>query len=216
MAWINPLCVTRQAYTPQAFLAQRCLTITLCTMATNENPTTQANKEEFLTFLERYHTDAMLCKLHYAKVMMGTFWAVVLVAWNGLRMHGEIPTQVSQKIVYIAVMVCGVHVLACLVTLLIARRKFIKELGTNVATMRERVWLVVQFVQRRGNVLLILAFTGQVLVLIATFFQLRVFSADGSVLLILLIPTVLLMVHGLTEVPTKGRLCRLYVRIASR
>ena len=70
------------------------------------------------------------------------------------------------------------------------------------------------FVHRRSNVLLLLAFTGQVLVLAGTLFRLHLFAADGEVLLVALVPTALLLVHGLGEIPTRSRLCRLYARLS--
>jgi hypothetical protein len=167
----------------------------------------------FSAFLERYHTDVALRQLHFLRVMMGSFFAVLVVAWNYFRLAGQVP---DQRISRIAEVVCAVHVLACLVTLLVAQRKFINEFSREVATLRERAWQVAQFVHRRGNILLLLAFTGQVVVLVGTLFRLCLFARDGEVLLIALVPTALLVVHGLGEIPTRQRLCRLYAYLTSR
>ena len=69
---------------------------------------------------------------------------------------------------------------------------------------------------RRGNVLLVLAATGHALVLIGTEFKLHLFAADGGVLLVALVPTALLLVHGMIQVPTRARLCALYARLTSQ
>jgi hypothetical protein len=168
---------------------------------------------EFSAFLERYHTDVALRQLHFLRVMMGSFFAVLVVAWNYFRLAGQVA---DGRVSRIAEVVCALHVLACLVTLLVTQRKFINEFSRDVASLRERAWQVAQFVHRRGNILLLLAFTGQVLVLLGTLFRLHLFATDGEVLLIALVPTALLVVHGLGEIPTRHRLCRLYAYLTSR
>ncbi len=168
---------------------------------------------EFSAFLERYHTDVALRQLHYLRVMMGSFFAVLVVAWNYFRLAGQVADERVSRIAEVA---CALHVLACLITLLVTQRKFIGEFSRDVASLRERAWQVAHFVHRRGNMLLLLAFTGQVLVLIGTLFRLRLFASEGEVLLIALVPTALLVVHGLIEIPTRHRLCRLYAYLSSR
>jgi hypothetical protein len=138
---------------------------------------------------------------------------VLVVAWNYFRLAGQVA---DGRVARIAEVVCALHVLACLVTLLVTQRKFIDELSRDVASLRERAWKVAQFVHRRGNVLLLLAFTGQVLVLLGTLFRLCLFATNGEVLLIALVPTALLVAHGLGEIPTRNRLCRLYAHLTSR
>jgi hypothetical protein len=173
---------------------------------------TPADVQEFAAFLERYHTDVALRHLHVVRVVMGSFFAVLVVVWNYFRLHGQ---GADERVTRIATMVCAVHVLACLVTLVLAQRSFIAALTRDATTMRERAWKVAQFVHRRSNILLLLAFTGQVLVLAGTLFRLHLFAADGEVLLVALVPTVLLLVHGLGEIPTRERLCRLYARLTA-
>jgi hypothetical protein len=167
--------------------------------------------EDFAAFVTRYHTDVALRKLHFARLCLGLGGAVLVIVFNYFRIgdHGA-EAIVTQT----ATVVCAVHVLACLVTLFLARRRFLADFRRHAATLKDRAWQVAQFVQRRGNVLLLLAATGHVLVVIGTEFRLRLFAADGDILLVTLIPTLLLIVHGLGEIPTQERLVRLYERAA--
>lgn len=168
--------------------------------------------EDFAAFVTRYHTDVALRKLHFARLFLGLGGAALVVAFNHFRIrdHGaeHIVTQT-------ATVICALHVLACLVTLFIARRRFLADFSRDAATLKDRAWQIAQFVQRRGNVLLLLAATGHVLVVIGTEFRLRLFADDGGVLLVTLIPTLLLVIHGLSEVPTQARLVRLYERLGA-
>ncbi len=173
-------------------------------------PGTPDDVAEFSAFLERYHTDVALRQLHYLRVMMGCFFAVLVVAWNNFRLIGQVT---DLRVSRIAEVVCALHVLACLVTLVLTRRRFGNELARQAASLRERAWQVAHFVHRRSNILLLLAFSGQVLVLVGTLFRLHLFATDGEVLLIALVPTALLVVHGLGEIPTRDRLCRLYIEL---
>ncbi len=165
---------------------------------------------DFPAFLERYRTDVALRQLHLVRVAMGLFWALAVVAYNHFRIAAPGAEAVVTRV---ATVVCAVHVVACLVTFLIARRRLLADMRRDGGSLRERAWQVANFVQRRGNTLLMLAFTGQVLVLIGTEFKLRLFGADGEVLLVALVPTLLLAAHGIGEIPTRERLCRLYERL---
>jgi hypothetical protein len=183
------------------------------TMSTH--PSTQApasSIDEFAAFVARYHTDVALCKLHFARLMLGLGGAVLVVVFNYFRIgdHGA-EAVVTQT----AMVVCALHVLACLVTLFLARRRFLADFSQRAESLKDRAWQVAQFVQRRGNILLLLAATGHVLVVIGTEFRLRLFASDGDILLVALIPTLLLIIHGLGEVPTQARLVRLYARTGS-
>jgi len=167
---------------------------------------------EFAAFVARYHTDVALRKLHFARLLLGLGGAMLVVVFNYFRIgdHGA-----ETVVIQAATVVCALHVLACLVTLFLARRRFLADFSKRAQTLKDRAWQVAQFVQRRGNVLLLLAATGHVLVVIGTEFRLRLFAADGDILLVTLIPTVLLVIHGLGEVPTQARLVRLYARTGS-
>jgi hypothetical protein len=179
-------------------------------MASDMAGRTGTEVADFASFLERYRTDVALRQLHLVRVAMGVFWALAVVAYNHFRIAAPGAEAVVTRV---ATMVCAAHVLACLVTFIIARRRLLADLRREAPTLRERAWQVANFVQRRGNTLLMLAFTGQVLVLLGTEFKLRLFGADGEVLLVALIPTLLLMAHGIGEIPTRERLCRLYGRL---
>jgi hypothetical protein len=177
------------------------------------HPSTQAPAggiEEFAAFVARYHTDVALRKLHFARLMLGLGGAVLVVAFNYFRIGGH---GAESVVTQTATVVCALHVLACLVTLFLARRRFLADFSQRADSLKDRAWQVAQFVQRRGNVLLMLAATGHVLLVIGTEFRLRLFAADGDILLVTLIPTLLLIIHGLGEVPTQARLVRLYARV---
>ena len=171
--------------------------------------------EEFSAFLARYHTDAVLRRVHFARVLMGGIGALGVVLFNLLRL-AHVGGYAEDTVIRIATVVCGVHVLACLVTLLLTRRWLLADLRRQAGSLRDRAWQVAQFVHRRGNVLLVLAATGHALVLIGTEFKLHLFAADGGVLLVALVPTALLLVHGMIQVPTRARLCALYARLTSQ
>jgi hypothetical protein len=172
--------------------------------------TAPTGTEDFAAFVARYHTDVALRKLHFARLFLGLGVAGLVVLFNYFR----IGTQGAEAIVtQTATVVCALHVLACLVTLFLARRRFLADFRQHAASLRDRAWQVAQFVQRRGNVLLVLAASGHVLVVIGTEFRLRLFAADGDILLVTLIPTLLLIIHGLGEIPTQRRLVRLYARM---
>jgi hypothetical protein len=166
--------------------------------------------ENFAAFIARYHTDVALRKLHFVRLFMGLGGAVLSVMFNYLRL-GNVGAEVV--VTKVATVICGLHVLGCLVTLVLARRRFLADFTRQAATLKDRAWQIAEFVQRRGNILLVLAATGHVLVVIGTEFRLRLFADDGGILLVTLIPTLLLIIHGLSEIPTQERLVRLYARM---
>lgn len=165
--------------------------------------------EEFAAFVERYHTDVPLRKMHFARLFLGLGVACLVMVFNYFRL-GE--RGADEVVTQVATVVCGLHVVGCLVALILARRKFLADVRQQATTLRDRVWQIANFVQRRGYVLLVLAATGHVLVVIGTEFRLRMFASDGDVMLVMLIPTLLLVIHGLSEIPTRERLVRLYAR----
>jgi hypothetical protein len=167
--------------------------------------------EEFAAFVARYRTDVALRKLHFARLLLGLSGAMLVVAFNLLRIG---PRGAEEVVTQAATVVCALHVVACLVTLFLARRRILADFRRHAESLKDRAWQVAQFVQRRGNILLVLAATGHALVLIGTEFRLRLFADDGGILLVTLIPTVLLLIHGLGEVPTRTRLVQLYERTA--
>jgi hypothetical protein len=166
--------------------------------------------EDFAAFVARYHTDVALRKLHFARLFLGLGAAALVVVFNYFRI-GERGAEVV--VTQVATVICALHVLGCLITLVLARRRFLADFRQQAVTLRDRVWQIANFVQRRGNVLLVLAATGHVLVVIGTEFRLRMFASDGEVLLVTLIPTLLLIIHGLGEIPTQERLVKLYTRL---
>jgi hypothetical protein len=163
--------------------------------------------DEFLAFLDRHQTDVALRKLHYLRLIMGMIGAGAVIIFNVLRIT---PPGAEEVVTQVATVVCTAYVLACLTTLVLMRRRFVADLRRQAASLRERVWQVANFIHRQGNILLLLAATGQAVVLLGTEFRLRLFGADGAVLSICLVPSLLLLVHGLGDIPTRHRLQRLY------
>lgn len=168
--------------------------------------------DEFAAFVSRYHTDVALRKLHFARLFLGLGAGSLVVIFNVFRLGNQGADVVVSQI---ATVICALHVLGCLVTLFLARRRFLADFTRATTTLKDRAWQVAQFVQRRGNILLVLAATGHILVVIGTEFRLRLFANDGGILLVTLIPTVLLIIHGLSEIPTQQRLVRLYERLGT-
>ena len=173
-------------------------------------PSKPPTAEEFSVFVDRYHPDLTLRKLHFARLILGLGGASLAVAYNVLRLD---PRGAQELVVQVATIIAGLHVLGCLVTLFVARRRFLADFHRHTDALRERALQVAQFIQRRGAVLLVLAATGDALSVIGTHFRLHLFAADGDVLLVTLIPTALLLAHGLSEIPTRERLLRLYQQL---
>ena len=178
--------------------------------AANPSASTANGVEAFAAFITRYHTDATLRRLHFARLLMGVGGALAAVLFNLFRLSGP---GADETVSQVATVVCTLHVVACLITLFLARQRFLADIRRHAESLKDRAWQVAQFVQRRGNVLLILAATGHILVVIGTVFRLRLFAPDGGVLLVALVPSLLLLLHGLGEIPTRERLVRLYARI---
>ena len=174
--------------------------------------TAPTGSEDFAAFVARYHTDVALRKLHFVRLCIGLTGAGLAVVFNVFRIGSQ---GADHIITQTATVICALHVLGCLGTLFLARRRFLADFARETRTLKDRVWQVAQFVQRRGNILLLLAATGHVLVVIGTEFRLRLFADDGGILLVTLIPTVLLIIHGLSEIPTQQRLVRLYARLGT-
>ncbi len=165
---------------------------------------------DFSSFVERYHTDVALRKMHFARLLLGIGGAALAIVYNWLRLD---PRGAQEVVIQVATIIAGLHVFGCLITLFIARRRFLADFQRQTLALRDRVWQVAQFLQRRGAVLLILAASGDMLIVIGTHFRLHIFAPDGDVLLLTLIPTALLLAHGIAEIPTRDRLERLYRRL---
>lgn len=173
-------------------------------------PSASTGVEAFAAFITRYHTDITLRRLHFMRLMTGVGGALVVVLFNFFRLRGQ---GAEEIVTQVATVVCTLHVVACLITLFLARKRFLADIRRHAESLKDQAWQVAQFVQRRGNVLLILAATGHVLVVVGTEFRLRLFAPDGGILLVALVPSLLLVLHGLGEIPTRERLVRLYARI---
>jgi hypothetical protein len=178
---------------------------------TQSDPASPPTVADFSSFVERYHTDVTLRKLHFARLVLGVGGSCLAITYTWLRLD---PRGAQAVVIQGATIIAGLHVLVCLVTLFIARQRLLNDFQRHTQALRERVWQVAQFLQRRGAVLLILAASGQMLIVIGTHFRLHLFAPDGDVLLVTLIPTVLLLIHGIGEIPTRERLERIYQRLS--
>ena len=175
------------------------------------NPQPAASIADFAAFVAHYRTDLALRKLHFARLVLGLGGTTLAVAFNYFYTSEQ--RNVDAVVTQTAFVVCALYMLGCFITVFLARRRFLNDFRQPSHTLKDRAWQVAQFVQRRGNILLILAATGHVLILIATEFRLHLFATDGNILLVTLIPTLLLIIHGVSEIPTRARLLQLYERV---
>jgi hypothetical protein len=168
--------------------------------------------EDFAAFVARYHTDVALRKLHFIRLFMGLGGASLAILFNVLRLGNQ---GAEHIVTQVATVVCVLHVVGCFLALYLTRRRYLADFARPTTTLKDRAWQVVSFVQRRGNIVLVLAATGHVLVVFGTMFRLRLFADDGGIMLVTFIPTVLFLIHGLSEIPTQQRLVRLYDRLGA-
>ena len=167
----------------------------------------------FTGFVERYRTDVTLRRLHFQRLAIGLAGALGVIAFNRLRVtsHGA-PHVVTD----VATVVCLAYLLICGVVLVRERRLMLTGLQRRARSLYDQAWQVAEYFQRRGRVLLLLAYAGHCLLLIGTEFRLRLFGEGGDVLALTLIPTVLLLVHGLSDIPTRERLVKVYAGAAGK
>ena len=167
----------------------------------------------FAGFVERYRTDVALRRLHFQRLAIGLLGACAVVAFNRFRIVGH---GAAHIVTTAATVICLAYLVVCAVVLVLARRRMLSRLQRRARSLYDQAWQVAESFQRRGRVLLLLAYAGHCLLLIGTEFRLRLFAQDGDVLALTLIPTVLLLVHGLSEVPTRERLVQAYAGTVGR
>ena len=171
------------------------------------SPTPPVDVAGFTGFVERYHTDVTLRRLHFQRLAIGLAGALGVIGFNRLRVtsHGA-----SHLVTDVATVICLAYLVVCAVVLVRERRLMLTGRQRRARSLYDQAWQVAEFFQRRGRVLLLLAYAGHCLLLIGTEFRLRLFAEDGDVLALTLIPTVLLLVHGLSDIPTRERLVKVY------
>ncbi|MBA2481993.1 MAG: hypothetical protein H0V44_15110 [Planctomycetes bacterium] len=178
------------------------------------HPTTErpASHDEFAAFLERYHIDLALQKRHFMRLAVGLTASLAVVAYNAFHRHADQGLNERTNAIEWTILV---HLILCLLVILVYGWRLRAQLRGHAETMREQVLRVVDFVHRWGNLLLFLAATGHGVLVFGTMLGLDVFSRDGRVLLITLAPTLLVIIHGITQIPTRDRLVSIHDRVVS-
>jgi hypothetical protein len=172
---------------------------------------TRAGHAEFAAFLDRYRIDLALQKRHFMRLAVGLAASLVAVAYNAFHRHAEQAlTERSHAVEWLIL----IHLILCLVVILVYGWRLRAELRKHAETIREQVLRVVDFVHRWGNLLLFLAATGHGVLVFGTLLGLDVFSRDGRVLLMALAPTLLVIIHGITQIPTRDRLVSIHDSVA--
>jgi hypothetical protein len=162
---------------------------------------------QFAAIVERYRIDLVLVKRHYLRLAVGLGGSLLVIAYNAFHAHAS--DRLDERL-RVAGWLVLVHLLICFLIVMVYRTRLRRGLRRQPPTMRGRVMQVVDFVHRSGNLLLLLAATGHAALVLGTLLGLDVFSRHGWVLLVTLAPTVLLIVHGLTQIPTRDRLCAIH------
>jgi hypothetical protein len=158
---------------------------------------------QFAAIVERYRIDLVLVKRHYLRLAVGLGASLLVIAYNAFHAHA---TEDIHRRVIIAGWLILAHLLACFLVVAICGWRLRAGLRRRPATMRASVMQVVDFVHRWGNVMLLLAASGHAALVLGTLIGLDVFTREGRILLASLAPTLLLIIHGLTEIPTREKL----------
>jgi hypothetical protein len=162
---------------------------------------------QFSAFIARYRIDMILLKRHFMRLGLGLFVSLIVTAYNAFHAHADSDLHLRSLT---AEWLIIIHLVLCLLAVLVVGWRLRADLRRHAATLRERVMQVVDFVHRWGNLLLFLAATGHIVLVFGTLIGLDVFSREGRILLATLAPTLLLMIHGVTQIPTRDRLCSIH------
>ncbi len=166
---------------------------------------------QFAAFIARYHIDLILVKRHFMRLGLGLFVSLVVTAYNAFHPHADSDLHLrSQAAEWLII----IHLMLCLVVVVVYGWRLRSDLRRHAETVRERVMQVVDFVHRWGNLLLLLAASGHIVLVMGTLIGLDVFSHEGRVLLATLAPTLLLIIHGITQIPTRDRLASIHAATA--
>jgi hypothetical protein len=162
---------------------------------------------EFAGFIQRYRIDLVLMRRHYLRLAVGLVASLVVLSYNAFHDHAVDEMQTRGLVADWMILV---FLVLCLVIVTIRGWRLRAMLRRPPLNMRMSVMQVVDFVHHWGNLLLFLAAIGHGVLAFATTVGLDVFTRDGRVLLATLAPTLLLMLHGLTQLPTCERLCAIH------
>ena len=166
-----------------------------------------AEAGEFAAFVDRYRIDRWLCRQHWQRVGLGITATAAVVAYNIGHRHAhdqmELRAAIAQSLVL-------AYLVGCLVAMLLHGWRLRQELHRRAPSMRDEVRQVINFVHRWGSLLMFLAACGHLVVVFGTMLGLDLRTHDGSVLLWGLLPTAMVVIHGVVQVPTRARLIALY------
>jgi hypothetical protein len=162
---------------------------------------------EFAAVVMHYHIDRVLIRRHYQRLAMGLGASALVIAYNMFHSHAQQGLQLRTQL---AAWLVLAFLVFCLVMLTLSAMREQTSLRRPAATIRLRVMQVVDVVHRSGNLMLLLTAIGHGVLIIGTLIGLDLYSREGRVLIGALAPVILLCAHGLTQIPTCQRLCKIY------
>lgn len=166
-----------------------------------------AGLAEFAWVIQRYRIDHVLMRRHYLRLGVGLGATVLVVAYNAFHLHAS--EHLAQRSLVADWLILG-FLVGCLGAITVVGLQLRLHLARHAPTLRLRVMQVVDVVHRWGNLLLFLAALGHAVIILGTLLGLDLMTPPGYVLLAALAPVVLLIIHGLTQVPTLSRLVAIH------
>jgi len=163
--------------------------------------------EAVAAFIASHGVDRRLLRHHRMRLLLGLGATVLVVFYNLLHTHA---TNAMDLRLATARMLVGIHLACCLVALLACTWRLNRQLHAQPGSLRDQVWRVASFSHRWGNLLLFLSATGHGVLILGTLLGLNLAAPDGSILILTLVPTMLVVIHGLFEAPTAARLVRIH------
>lgn len=167
--------------------------------------------DTFKIYIDRYRLADKLTQLHWQRVVVGSLGAMMAVGYNLWRAPGQDPGTGPLAVgVGVAFLVGG------LIAMVATHRRLHARLRDPGATARLQALAVADCVNGMGNCLLLLAAIGHGLLVLATVFKTRIGpTLSGEGVLLVLIPTLLLVLHGFTRIPDDRVLLSLHRRGAA-
>lgn len=164
--------------------------------------------DEFAGLVRRYRIDLLLVKRHFLRLALCLGATLGAIAYNVFHLHAEDRLHERSELA-LGMILCYLGVSLAVIGLVGWRLQ--RTLRRQPPTMRQRVMQVVDFVHRWANLLMVLAAIGHGVLMLGTLIGLDVFSSEGRILLATLAPTALVIIHGLTQIPTIDRLCAIHM-----
>jgi len=164
--------------------------------------------DDFKAYIDRYRLAGKLTELHWQRVVIGSLGAMMAVGYNLWRAPGQ-DSGLGPLVVGLSV----AFLIGGLIAMVGTHRRLYARLRDPGATARLQALAVVDCVNGMGNCLLLLAAIGHGLLVLATVFKTRIGpTLGGEGVLLVLIPTVLLVIHGFTRIPDNRVLLGLHRR----